>query len=75
MAENRIRKYLGQPDTAVATAEAAPTGFVPCPVVMFTGFVAAQQSFVAEVYRLAREMTEAQLRQAARTFPPAFSLN
>lgn len=46
--------------------------FVPCPVL--AGFAPAQQSFVAEVYRLAREMTAAQM-QPPRRRSPAFSLN
>jgi len=72
MLEHRFREFFAQPaETAVAVA--ASPSFVPCPVLM--GYSPAQQSFVAEVYRLAQELTEAQLRQPTRTFPPAFSLN
>ena len=72
MFEHRVREFFVQPVATAAAAATAPA-FVPCPAF---GFPAAQLSFVAEVYRLAREMTEAQLRQPpARVWPPAFSMN
>ena len=72
MLEHRFREHFTGP--AVATLP-VPGAFVPCPV--FAGFAPAHQGFVAEVYRLAREMTAAQLdaRRPARAFPPAFSFN
>ncbi|MBY0458291.1 MAG: hypothetical protein K2V38_13200 [Gemmataceae bacterium] len=73
MLEHRFREHLAAlPAVAVMPS---PVAFVPCPV--FTGFTPAHQSLVAEVYRLAREMTAAQLetRGPARAFPPVFSLN
>ena len=72
MLEHRLRDWFASP----AAVAAAPTpAFVPCP-----GFAVAmpgQLAFVAEVYRLARELTAAQLKEAAaaRPWPPAFSLN
>lgn len=73
MAENRVRDYLNTTTSSGTVAVATAAAFVPClvPVTM----PAAQFSFVAEVYRLARELAERQLRQQARTFPPAFSVN
>lgn len=73
MLEHRFHEHLAA-GVAVATLP-NPAAFVPCPV--FAGWSPAHQSLVAEVYRLAREMTEAQLaaRKPARAFPPAFSLN
>ena len=71
MFEHRFREFLNQ--SAPAATVAAPNmAFVACPVF---GFPPAQQAFVAEVYRVAREMTEAQLRKPARSRTPAFSLN
>jgi hypothetical protein len=70
MLEHRLREFFAK-DTAVVAAPAP--AFVPCP--MFLAIPSAQLSFVAEVYRLAREMAEAQLRKPARPWPPAFSLN
>lgn len=73
MTEHRLRDYLttAQP-VAVATPD--PVAFVPCPVIGF--YSPAQFACVAEVYRLAREMTAAQLASPKfRAFPPAFSLN
>lgn len=63
MLEHRFRELVATP---------VLPAFVACPV--FAGFAPAQQSFVAEVYRLAREMTAAQIRPALRQLP-AFSLN
>jgi hypothetical protein len=75
MFEHRLREYFAPSTGAVLTAAPSPVGFVPCPCPVFAGFSLPQQALVAEVYRLARAMTEAQLREAARIFPPAFSLN
>lgn len=71
MIEHRFRELF---TTSVATA--SPVGaFLPCPCSMFGSGLPAQVAFVADVYRVAREMTEAQLRQAARPRVPAFSMN
>lgn len=71
MFAHRFRDHVVEP---VSTVVAAPApAFVPCPV--FVAAHPAQLSFVAEVYRVAREMTEAQLRRPARSWPPVFSKN
>src|SRR5262249_27508743 len=70
MFEHRLREWFAQPMSAAVMAAPAPA-FVPCPVFL----ASAGQSFVAEVYRVAREMTEAQLRTPHRPWPPAFSLH
>ncbi|HJZ53865.1 MAG TPA: hypothetical protein VKE74_02845 [Gemmataceae bacterium] len=72
MLEHRLREWMAQSESAAVVAAPLPA-FVPCPV--FAAFSPSQQSFVAEVYRLAREMTEAQLRKPSRSWPPAFSRN
>ncbi|MBX9583908.1 MAG: hypothetical protein K2X87_26715 [Gemmataceae bacterium] len=73
MLEHRFRDRLTA-GPAVATPP-SPVAFVPCPVL--AGFPPGHQALVAEVYRLAREMTAAQLdaRRPIRAFPPAFSFN
>jgi hypothetical protein len=63
MLEHRFRELVTTP---------VLPAFVACPV--FASFALAQQSFVTEVYRVAREMTAAQMRPAPRRLP-AFSLN
>lgn len=65
MFENRIRDFF-----AVPTIPA----FVACPAPLFATFTTAHQSFIAEVYRRARELTEAQLRTPRRVVPE-FSRN
>lgn len=72
--EHRLREYLTTP-IQVATAIPSMGAFVPYPCTALPAFGPAHQLFVAEVYRLAREMTEVQLQKPARQFPPAFSLN
>lgn len=47
-----------------------PSPFVACPLTQLT---AAQHQFIQEVYRVAREQTEAQLRPPVRQ--AVFSLN
>ncbi len=70
MFEHRFREFLNQP---LPAALAAPNvAFVPCPC---PAFHPAQQAFVAEVYRVARQMTEAQLRKPTRPRMPQFSAN
>ncbi|MBX9623030.1 MAG: hypothetical protein K2X82_04370 [Gemmataceae bacterium] len=73
MLEHRFREHLAA-EGAVATMP-NPVAFVPCP--MLAGYSPTQLACVAEVYRLAREMTQAQLeaRRPVPAFPPAFSLN
>lgn len=73
MLEHRFREHLAA-DSA-ATTSTNPVAFVLCP--MPAGYSPTQLACVAEVYRLAREMTTAQLeaRRFDRAFPPAFSLN
>lgn len=77
MLEHRFRDHL-TPAVAplrggAAVATATDPAFLPCPLP--TAYSPSQLACVAEVYRLAREMAEAQVRAARRVFPPAFSLN
>jgi len=63
MFENRIRDYFPPSTDPVLAA------FVPCPL------YGAHPSMVAEVYRLARELTDAQMRRPEVRRIPAFSTN
>ena len=72
MLENRIRN-LFLPDAAPAWMGFQPA-FVACPLPLFATFTATQQAFVAEVYRRAQELVEAQQKPAPSRIP-AFSLN
>jgi len=74
MFENRIKEFFAEPLTTPALAGVVPA-FVACPAPLFASFSPGQQSFVAEVYRLARELAEAQLHEPARRTIPEFSLN
>lgn len=74
MFENRIKEFFAEPLTIPALAGLSPA-FVACPVPLFASFTPGQQSFVAEVYRLAREMAEAQLRKPVRRAIPEVSRN
>jgi len=71
MFENRIRDFSLP---ASAPVNDTVPAFVACPAPLFASFSVAHQSFVAEVYRRAQELTEAQMRKPARRIP-AFSLN
>jgi hypothetical protein len=73
MFENRISEFFTTSEYAPAAAGFAPA-FVACPVAMF-GQTATQVAYVAEVYRRAQELTQAQLRRPARNRTAAFSLN
>lgn len=74
MFEHRFRELIAETVPA-AFAVASVAAFVPCPCPVFAGFSPAQQGYVTEVYRIAREMTEAQFRQTPRFRMPAFSAN
>lgn len=74
MFENRISEFFAVPVPSPAFAGFAPA-FVACPAPLVATFSAAHQSFVAEVYRRALELTETQLRKPARRAIPEFSLN
>ena len=72
MFENRVREFFAEQAAVATAAVPVPVGFVACPV---CAFGLSQQAFVTEVYRLAREMTEAQLRKPKRSRIPTFSMN
>jgi hypothetical protein len=74
MFENRIRDFFATIDPTPAFTGAIPA-FMACPVPLLANYSLAQQSFVAEVYRRAQELTESQLRKPARRLIPEFSLN
>lgn len=69
MFENRISNLFVPPELAPAPA------FMACPAPLFATYTAAQQAFVAEVYRRALELTEAQFRKPVRRGIPEFSRN
>ena len=71
MAVHRFRDLLTSP-AAPSPSEAAPAGFVPCPVPVFQLLTPDQQQYVVELYRLAREQVQAQQQAPNR---PSFSLN
>jgi len=74
MFENRIRKFFA---VAEPVSESSETGsaFVAFPVPLLANCNLAHQSFVAEVYRRAQELTESPMRKAVRRAIPEFSLN
>jgi hypothetical protein len=74
MFANRIRDFLSDTTHIPAIAGSTPA-FVACPAPLFATFNPMQQSFVAEVYRRAQELTEAQLQQPTRRLIPEFSMN
>ena len=69
MLENRLRELFAQPASAAVVAAPAPA-FVPCPV--FLAGYPARLSFVAEVYRVKRNLLD-RLRFAGS--PAADALN
>jgi hypothetical protein len=73
MFEHRFRELITEP--IVANMSFAAMAFVPCPCPLMATFTPTHQAFVADVYRIAREMTETQLRKKARPRVPAFSIN
>ena len=74
MFENRIQAFLVAPAAVPAFAAFQPA-FVPCPLPLFGAFTFAQQAFVVEVYRVAQELTQSQLRKPRRRRIPQFSRN
>ncbi|WP_439630287.1 hypothetical protein [Gemmata sp.] len=73
MFENRISEFFSNSEYAPVAAGFSPA-FVACPVAMF-GQTMTQVAYVAEVYRRAQELTEAQLRRPTRNRIAAFSVN
>ncbi len=73
MFENRCREWFETNGPVAVTRPVA--AFAPCPCSIMSGFTPAQRAFIGEVYRLAWEMTEAQLKKPAAPLAPAFSLN
>jgi len=65
MLQHRFREHL-------APEAPQPAAFVACPL---SAFAPAHAAYVAEVYRVARELAEAKLAKPARPRVPAFSLN
>jgi hypothetical protein len=75
MPANRIQT-LFPVETPAVVVPAASSAFVSCPCPVALMMTPAQQAFAAEVYRLAYERTQAQLRPAVRELRfTAFSLN
>jgi len=67
MAANRFEEMF---QAVSPSMPASMAGFVPCPLPFLA---AAQQQFIQEVYRIARERTEAELRPPVRR--AVFSMN
>ena len=74
MFEHRFRELIAE-TTPTVVAVAVPVGFVPCPCPVLAAFSPAHLGYVAEVYRIAQELTRTQLRKAARSRIPQFSAN
>ena len=74
MFANRVSNFLAAPALVPVAVGFCPA-FVACPAPLFASFTAAHQAFIAEVYRRAQELTEAQMRRPARRALPEFSLN
>ena len=73
MFTNRIGSFLPAETTVAAPAMSSAFVTCPCTALMMSP---AQQAFATEVYRLAYERTQAQLRPAVRPLRFAhFSLN
>ena len=62
MYANRIQHLIPQ-EVSVTVVSMTP-GFVPCPPAVLAGLSPEQQSAIDEVYRVARERTQEQLREA-----------
>ena len=76
MFANRIRSLIPVETSAAASPTAASSAFVACPCAVALMMNPVQQALAAEVYRLAYERTQAQLRPAVRPLRFAhFSLN
>jgi hypothetical protein len=74
MARHRFRAALtASPSQAGATA-LTPGAFMPCPVPVLQTLTSNQQQAVQEIYRLAQESAEKQLRQQ-RVWLATFSRN
>jgi hypothetical protein len=74
MFENRISNYF-QSTASVPSGVGALPAFIACPLPLLVNYSCSQQSFVAEIYRRAQELTESQMRKSVRRSIPEFSLN
>jgi hypothetical protein len=74
MFENRIGKFFDAAEFIPANAGTLPA-FIACPIPLLANYSQAQQSFVAEIYRRALELTESQMRKPAKRKIPEFSMN
>lgn len=75
MSAHRFRALSEQLSPVAATSSAAMSpAFMPYPCSMLPACAPAQQSFIEEVYRIARERTNAQL-QPPRVRTVQFSAN
>ena len=75
MFENRVREFVAPLATQFVATESAS---VALPTPLFTILTPAHQAFIAEVYRAAQTLTQAQLQQANQQRCcriPGFSLN
>jgi len=71
MPAHRFRELLAETTVTHVPSAAANGAFMPCPIMGV--LPPAQQTFVQEVYRIAQERTEEQLR--SRRTCPSFSMN
>jgi hypothetical protein len=72
MFAHRFRDHLRTPSTDLEIGVGPACAFVPCPV--FHQFNATQQTQIQDIYRIAAERTQEQLRRESIR-RPQFSLN
>jgi hypothetical protein len=72
MFANRLHGLLVHTTPVEGTLQPA---FVACPATLFATFNPAQLSFIAEVYKQAQELTQAQIKKPRRKRIPEFSVN
>ncbi len=74
MSEHRLQGWFAT-SVPVGSAAVATAAFVPCPCSITAFYTQAQYTFLAEVYRMARELTDAQLREPFWLKAMPFSVN
>jgi hypothetical protein len=72
MFANRIQAFTAIPNDTQTGFQPA---FVACPFALFAAFNPAHQSLIAEVYRRAQELTQAQVQKPRRKRVVEFSVN
>lgn len=73
MFEHRFRELIAETRPTVV-AVAMPAGFMACPCPVLAAFSPVHLGYIAEIYRMAQELTRVELHQT-RSRIPAFSAN